>query len=182
MLGIGEIGLNKNTKNEVATLEAHRPGVQDQRADALPHAAPGRQVPGHADDPRHAPRRLAASTAAACASTTARSTRSAWRSTKATGPASRSIPTTKATPERAADMVEIYGPERILVNSSADWGPSRPDGRARLHPRHAPPRPPRVADPPGRLRQPAGVLQPEPPLPVCGEKMLKGQCLLMAES
>jgi predicted metal-dependent TIM-barrel fold hydrolase len=35
-------------------------------------------------------------------------------------------PTTKATPERAADMVEIYGPERILLNSSADWGPSDP--------------------------------------------------------
>jgi len=35
-------------------------------------------------------------------------------------------PTTKATPERAADMVEIHGPERILVNSSADWGPSDP--------------------------------------------------------
>jgi predicted metal-dependent TIM-barrel fold hydrolase len=35
-------------------------------------------------------------------------------------------PTTKATPERAADMVEMYGPERILVTSSADWGPSRP--------------------------------------------------------
>ena len=35
-------------------------------------------------------------------------------------------PTTKATPERAADMVEMYGAERILVNSSADWGPSDP--------------------------------------------------------
>jgi predicted metal-dependent TIM-barrel fold hydrolase len=35
-------------------------------------------------------------------------------------------PITKTTPERAADMVELYGPERILVNSSADWGPSRP--------------------------------------------------------
>ena len=35
-------------------------------------------------------------------------------------------PTTKATPERAANMVEMYGPERILVNSSADWGPSDP--------------------------------------------------------
>ena len=23
-------------------------------------------------------------------------------------------------------MVEMYGPERILVNSSADWGPSDP--------------------------------------------------------
>jgi predicted metal-dependent TIM-barrel fold hydrolase len=35
-------------------------------------------------------------------------------------------PTTKATPHRAADMVEMYGPERVLVNSSADWGPSDP--------------------------------------------------------
>ena len=35
-------------------------------------------------------------------------------------------PTTKATPDRAVDMVEIYGPERLLVNSSADWGPSDP--------------------------------------------------------
>ncbi len=35
-------------------------------------------------------------------------------------------PTTKATPERAADMVEKYGTERILINSSADWAPSRP--------------------------------------------------------
>ena len=35
-------------------------------------------------------------------------------------------PTSKATPQRAADMVEIYGPERILINSSADWGPSDP--------------------------------------------------------
>ncbi|MBN2295722.1 MAG: TatD family hydrolase [Pirellulales bacterium] len=35
-------------------------------------------------------------------------------------------PTTKATPSRAADMVEIYGPDHILVNSSADWGPSNP--------------------------------------------------------
>jgi uncharacterized protein len=35
-------------------------------------------------------------------------------------------PTTKATPERAVDMIERYGPERVLVNSSADWGPSDP--------------------------------------------------------
>jgi predicted metal-dependent TIM-barrel fold hydrolase len=35
-------------------------------------------------------------------------------------------PTTKATPERACDMIERYGPERILVSSSADWGPSDP--------------------------------------------------------
>ena len=35
-------------------------------------------------------------------------------------------PTTKATPDRAADMIEVYGPNRVLVNSSADWDPSDP--------------------------------------------------------
>ena len=58
VLGIGEIGLNKNTRNEVdRVLRAPRPGDEDQRADPDSHAAPGRQVPGHADDPRHALRR-----------------------------------------------------------------------------------------------------------------------------
>lgn len=35
-------------------------------------------------------------------------------------------PITKCSPKRAVDMLEIYGHERILVNSSADWGPSDP--------------------------------------------------------
>jgi hypothetical protein len=35
-------------------------------------------------------------------------------------------PLTKMTSERAADILEIYGWERMLVNSSADWGPSDP--------------------------------------------------------
>lgn len=35
-------------------------------------------------------------------------------------------PITKCTPERAVDMVELYGPGRILVNSAGDWGPSNP--------------------------------------------------------
>jgi predicted metal-dependent TIM-barrel fold hydrolase len=35
-------------------------------------------------------------------------------------------PITKCSPKRAVDMLERYGPERILVNSSADWGPSDP--------------------------------------------------------
>ena len=35
-------------------------------------------------------------------------------------------PTTKGTPERAVDLIELYGAERIMVNSSADWGPSDP--------------------------------------------------------
>ncbi|QDU04171.1 TatD related DNase [Gimesia chilikensis] len=35
-------------------------------------------------------------------------------------------PITKCSPKRACDMLEMYGHERILVNSSADWGPSDP--------------------------------------------------------
>jgi predicted metal-dependent TIM-barrel fold hydrolase len=35
-------------------------------------------------------------------------------------------PITKCSPKRAVDMIEKYGTERILVNSSADWGPSDP--------------------------------------------------------
>lgn len=35
-------------------------------------------------------------------------------------------PVSKCTPARAADMVEIYGSERLLVNSAGDWGPSKP--------------------------------------------------------
>lgn len=35
-------------------------------------------------------------------------------------------PITKCSPKRAVDMLEKYGPQRILVNSSADWGPSDP--------------------------------------------------------
>jgi predicted metal-dependent TIM-barrel fold hydrolase len=35
-------------------------------------------------------------------------------------------PVSKCTPQRAADMIEMYGPERLLVNSAGDWGPSKP--------------------------------------------------------
>jgi predicted metal-dependent TIM-barrel fold hydrolase len=31
---------------------------------------------------------------------------------------------TKLSPERAVNIIRQYGIERILVNSSADWGPS----------------------------------------------------------
>jgi hypothetical protein len=35
-------------------------------------------------------------------------------------------PLTKCTPQRAVDMVELYGAERLMVNSAGDWGPSKP--------------------------------------------------------
>ena len=36
-------------------------------------------------------------------------------------------PQTKVSPERAIDMIERYGTERICVASACDWGPSLPD-------------------------------------------------------
>lgn len=35
-------------------------------------------------------------------------------------------PVTKCTPQRAADMIERFGGERLLANSAGDWGPSKP--------------------------------------------------------
>lgn len=35
-------------------------------------------------------------------------------------------PVTKLTPERAADIVQRHGVERMMIHSAADWGPSDP--------------------------------------------------------
>jgi predicted metal-dependent TIM-barrel fold hydrolase len=35
-------------------------------------------------------------------------------------------PTTKCTPQRAADIIEMVGTERIMANSAGDWGKSDP--------------------------------------------------------
>ena len=35
-------------------------------------------------------------------------------------------PDTKVTPQRAADIIEMYGRERMWINSAGDWGPSDP--------------------------------------------------------
>jgi predicted metal-dependent TIM-barrel fold hydrolase len=35
-------------------------------------------------------------------------------------------PVTKCTPARAADMVEMFGTDRVMINSAGDWGPSDP--------------------------------------------------------
>lgn len=126
VLGVGEIGLNKCTKNEVATLESlvelalgrdelmlfHTPHLEDKllgtrmildllRADG--RVKPDRVWIDH------------------CEEHTIRFVRDEgyWSGLTL-------YPTTKVTPDRAVDMIELYGPERMLVTSSADWGPSDP--------------------------------------------------------
>ena len=35
-------------------------------------------------------------------------------------------PDTKCTPQRAADIIEMHGTDRLWINSAGDWGPSDP--------------------------------------------------------
>jgi hypothetical protein len=35
-------------------------------------------------------------------------------------------PVTKCTPARAADLIEVHGSDRVMVNSAGDWGVSDP--------------------------------------------------------
>ncbi|MBN1589240.1 MAG: TatD family hydrolase [Pirellulales bacterium] len=126
VLGVGEIGLHKCTKNEVATLEAlidlalssneqmlfHTPHLEDK------YKGTRMILDLLANEPRVDPARVCIDH---CEEHTIRLALEAgcWAGITL-------YPTTKATPERTADMVELYGSERLLVNSSADWGPSNP--------------------------------------------------------
>ena len=126
VLGIGEVGLHKNTKNEVLTLlELIEVGVKrnEQMLFHTPHLADKYRGTQMILDLLRADSRVDHSRVCIdhCEEHTIRMVldEGYWAGITL-------YPTTKATPERAADMVEIYGPERILVNSSADWGPSDP--------------------------------------------------------
>jgi len=126
VLGIGEIGLNKNTRNEsIVFLEhcelaaklgeqvlIHTPHLQDKY--------PGtRMILDMLEDFSELER------ARVCVDHVEEHTirpvleRGYWAGMTL-------YPTSKCTPARAADMVEMYGPDRLLVNSAGDWGPSKP--------------------------------------------------------
>jgi predicted metal-dependent TIM-barrel fold hydrolase len=126
VLGIGEIGLNKNTPNEATVFLEHLDLAA--RYDQLvlvhtPHLEDKYQgtrmiLDMLADETRLSPHRVVVDHVE---EHTVRPVREAgyWAGVTL-------YPTTKCTPARAADLVEVYGPERLLVNSAADWGPSRP--------------------------------------------------------
>ena len=57
-------------------------------------------------------------------------------------------PVSKCTPARAADIVEMYGPERLLVNSAGRLGAVEADRGARFHSGNAPSRSCGELDPP----------------------------------
>jgi predicted metal-dependent TIM-barrel fold hydrolase len=126
VLGIGEIGMNRITRNEVATFDehvelavAHRqlilihtPHLEDKlkgtrvSIDVLrryPTLEPSRVMVDHAEE--H----------------TIESILDGGYWTGLT-----LYPQTKVSAQRAVDMIEKHGPERICVAGACDWGPSDP--------------------------------------------------------
>ncbi len=126
VLGIGEIGLNRVTRNELATfvdhvdlavrydqpIHIHTPHLEDKYkgteaiVDTLaaePRIAPGRVLVDHAEE--HTIEMILA--------------RGFWTGITL-------YPMTKVSPGRAIDMIERYGSDRICVASACDWGPSAP--------------------------------------------------------
>ncbi len=126
VLGIGEIGLNKNTPNEATVflehvelalrhdlpILIHTPHLEDKYMGTrmildmladFPQLAPDRVLVDHVEE--HTVREVLE--------------RGYWAGMTL-------YPVTKCTPKRAADIIEMYGTERLLVNSAGDWGPSKP--------------------------------------------------------
>jgi len=126
VLGIGEIGLNKNTRNEIAVFEEqvdlaarhdqliliHTPHLADK------HKGAAIIIDILRNDRRIRPERVLIDH---CEEHTIRMAKDAgfW-----CGLTVYAI--TKCTPQRACDILETFGPDRICVNSAADWGESSP--------------------------------------------------------
>jgi predicted metal-dependent TIM-barrel fold hydrolase len=126
VLGIGEIGLNKNTRNESTVFLEHLDLAAKSSELILvhtPHLADKYQGTRMILDMLASDRRIAAERV--CIDHVEEHTiRLALDAGHWVG--MTLYPITKCTPARAADMIEMYGAERILVNSAGDWGHSDP--------------------------------------------------------
>ena len=126
VLGIGEIGLNKNTRNEAIVFEEHLQLAIEHNQQILihtPHLADKYQgtrmildmLNSHSEIDRsrvlvdHVEEHTVEHVLDA----------GYWAGMTM-------YPVTKCTPSRAADMIEKYGSERLCVNSAGDWGRSKP--------------------------------------------------------
>jgi uncharacterized protein len=126
VLGIGEIGLNKNTRNEATVFLEHvqlAERLGEQILIHTPHLEDKYQgtrmiLDMLADFPRLDRKRVLVD------HTEEHTVRHVLDAGYWAG--MTLYPVSKCTPQRAVDMVEIYGPERLLVNSAGDWGPSKP--------------------------------------------------------
>ena len=126
VLGIGEIGLNKNSRNELEILEAHLQLAADHDQMVLvhtPHLEDKRKgtrlimdaIRNHGVIDQHAVR------IDHVEEHTVRDVldRGFWAGMTL-------YPDTKCTPQRAADIFEMHGTDRLWINSAGDWGPSDP--------------------------------------------------------
>ena len=126
VLGIGEIGLNKNTRNEATIFLEHidlAVKTNEQILIHTPHLEDKYQGTRMILDMLTGDSRLDRSRVLVdhVEEHTVRPVIEAgfWAGMTL-------YPVSKCTPDRAVDMVERMGPERLLVNSAGDWGPSKP--------------------------------------------------------
>ena len=124
-LGVGETGLHKSTKNEIDALQAHVELAMEHNQ-LVPIHTP------HLSDKAHGTKKVLEVLEGLdvdrnriwidhVEEQTVKSVLDAgyWAGMTL-------YPVTKCSPRRAIDILEKYGTERLLVNSSADWGPSDP--------------------------------------------------------
>ena len=126
VLGIGEIGLNKNTKNECIVFQEHVDLAMRFDQQILIHTP-------HLEDKYQGTRMILDMLTG-----DSRLQRDRVLVDHVEEHTVRHVldegfwagmtlyPVTKCTPARAADIIEMYGPERLMVNSAGDWGPSKP--------------------------------------------------------
>ena len=126
VLGIGEIGLNKNTRNESIVFEEHLQLAIKHNQQILIHTP-------HLEDKFQGTRMILDMLANHSELDPSRvlvdhvEEHTAEYVLDAGYWAGMTLyPVTKCTPARAADIVERCGTERLCVNSAGDWGPSKP--------------------------------------------------------
>ncbi len=126
VLGIGEIGLNKNTKNEATIFLEHLELAAEHEQLVLVHTP-------HLEDKYQGTRMILDMVAGDSRIAASRVLidhveehtidvvldAGHWAGMTL-------YPLTKCTPTRAADMIERTGGQRLLANSAGDWGPSCP--------------------------------------------------------
>lgn len=126
VLGIGEIGLNKNTPNEATiflehlnlaiqydqSILIHTPHLEDKYQGT-------RMILDMLEDDRRIDRDRVLVDHVEEHTIGEVIDRGFWAGMTL-------YPVTKCTPQRAADMIERFGGERLLANSAGDWGPSKP--------------------------------------------------------
>ena len=126
VLGIGEIGLNKNTRNEAIVFEEHLQLAIEHNQQILIHTP-------HLQDKYQGTRMILDMLASHSELDRSRvlvdhvEEHTVEHVLDAGYWAGMTLyPVTKCTPSRAADIVERFGTERLCVNSAGDWGPSKP--------------------------------------------------------